>query len=94
MFRVRLFDLGIQIYLDSEAVVGGDYTFWDPTNGQRLWRAKPRPLKVSPPYGCSDLEAKKWNGRKAADERRWFVQHVCGVKAAEVVDERRRREGA
>jgi hypothetical protein len=49
---------------------------------------------VPPPYGCSDLEAKKWDGGKAADERRWFVQHVCGLTAAEIVEERRRQKGA
>jgi hypothetical protein len=94
VFKVCLFDCGSQIYLAPDAVVGGDYTFWDPTNGQLLWRAKPRPLKVSPPYGCSELEAKQWDGHKAADERQWFVQHVCGLTAAEVVEERRRRKGA
>jgi hypothetical protein len=94
VFRVHLLGRSIRIDLDPESVIGGDYTFWDPTYGQQLWRAKPRPATVSPPYDISDKNLGEWDGRKAADGRRWFVQHLCGLTAEQVVAERRQRKGA
>lgn len=94
VYRVRLQDGGTRIDLDPQPVIGGTYTFWNPTYGQQLWLCKPRPVRALPPRGCFGQEAKEWDGRKAADGRRWFVQHVCGLTAAEVVEERRRRKGA
>ncbi|MFI7147137.1 hypothetical protein ACIBO2_19645 [Nonomuraea sp. NPDC050022] len=94
VIRVHLLGRSIRIDLDPEPVIAGEYTFWDPTYGQQLWRAKPRPATVSPPFGGSRQETEEWDGRKAADDRRWFVQHVCGLTAAQVVEERRRRKGA
>ncbi|MET7330589.1 hypothetical protein [Nonomuraea sp. NPDC005650] len=100
--RAHLFDRcgGIRILLDPTPVVGGDYTYWNPiysrnpTYSGQPWRATSRPVKVPVPLGMSEEDAKQWDGKGAADGRGWFVQHVCGLTAEQVVDERRRRKSA
>ncbi|MEV4352957.1 hypothetical protein [Nonomuraea sp. NPDC049625] len=96
VFGVYLFDHGrLKIDLDLKPVVGGDYTYWNPTYGTgQHWRATYRPAKVSPPLNMSDQDAKQWDGEKAANERSWFVRHVCGLTAAQIVQERHRRKSA
>jgi hypothetical protein len=96
VFGVYLLDHGrLKIDLHPEPVVGGDYTYWNPTygNGQH-WLATHRPVKVSPPLNMPKPDAKQWDGKQAANERPWFVQHVCGLTAAQIVQERRHRKGA
>ncbi|WP_431928695.1 hypothetical protein [Nonomuraea jabiensis] len=93
-------DYSVRILLDPTPVVGGEYTFWNPTynpnplHSGQPWRAAYRPVKVPPPYGMSDDDAMRWDGTKAADGRVWFVQHVCGLTAEQIVMERRQRKGA
>ncbi|MFI6744519.1 hypothetical protein ACIBI9_67760 [Nonomuraea sp. NPDC050451] len=96
MFGVYLFDHGrLIINLDLEPVVGGDYTYWNPTYGTgQHWRATYRPAKVSPPLNRPEQDTKQWDGKQAANERPWFVQHVCGLTAAQIIQERRRQKGA
>ncbi|MFI7640585.1 hypothetical protein [Nonomuraea sp. NPDC049400] len=97
MIKARLFDHnGLHIDLDPEAVIGGDYTYWNPTyeHDPQIWRASYRPVKVAPPLNISNKDLKRWDGRKAANGRRWYVEHVCGLTAAQIVEERRRRKSA
>ncbi|MFC7588833.1 hypothetical protein ACFQYP_37915 [Nonomuraea antimicrobica] len=96
VIMVYLFDRGgIRIDLDPEPVVGGNYTFWNPTYGrQKIWRAKSRPTTVPPPRDLPEHLRRQWNGEKVADSRTWFVQHVCGLTAAQIVAERRARLSA
>lgn len=90
VFRAHLFDhKRLRIDLDPKPVVGGEYTCWNPTNGSdQHWRATYRPAKVSPPLNMPEQDAQQWDGKKAANERSWFVQHVCGLTAAQIVQER------
>ncbi|MET9244899.1 hypothetical protein [Nonomuraea sp. NPDC003709] len=97
MIKVYLFDRGgLRIDLDPEAVVGGDYTYWNPTyeRDPQIWRATYRPIKVAAPLNISNQDLKDWDGRKAANSRRWYVEHVCGLTAAQIVAGRRRRRSA
>ncbi|SDJ35541.1 hypothetical protein [Nonomuraea jiangxiensis] len=82
------------IRLDPEPVVGGHYTFWNPTYDRnvRRWLGKPRPEKVSPPDNLSAKQKLAWDGRAEADRRPWYVEHRCGKTAAQIVEEWQRRE--
>ncbi|MER7363554.1 hypothetical protein [Nonomuraea wenchangensis] len=92
ILAAHLFATGRKIELDTETVVGGDFTFWSPSyGGQMVWRAQPRPATVPPPIDAPDEVVAQWDGRKAADGRKWFVEHQCGKTAAEIVEERRRQ---
>ncbi|TDD00561.1 hypothetical protein E1292_28305 [Nonomuraea deserti] len=97
MIKVYLFDrAGLHIDLDPEAVVGGDYTFWNPTYAcdVQIWRAAYRPVEVEQPLNISHEDFKVWDGREGANSRRWHVEHVCGLTAAQIVAGRRRRRSA
>ncbi|MGW0803025.1 hypothetical protein [Nonomuraea sp. NPDC002799] len=92
MVAAVLIGHGIQVRLDPEAVVGGHFTYWNPTydgNSQHLL-AEHRPQRVPPPINASRGERESWDGEKAAGERKWFVRHVCGRTAAQIVAELRR----
>ncbi|MFK4037608.1 hypothetical protein ACI2LC_17600 [Nonomuraea wenchangensis] len=92
VIAAHLFGTGHRIELDTTPVVGGDYSFWSPSyGGAMVWRAQPRPATVSPPMDAPEEVVAQWDGRQAADGRKWFVEHRCGRTAAEIVEERRRR---
>ncbi|MGW0807425.1 hypothetical protein [Nonomuraea sp. NPDC002799] len=93
MVAAVLLGHGKRILLDPEAVVGGHFTYWNPTydgNSQHLL-AKHRPQRVPPPLNASDEERELWDGEEVAGLRKWFVQHMCGKTAVQVVRELRRR---
>ncbi|MFG1617352.1 hypothetical protein ACGFI3_31705 [Nonomuraea wenchangensis] len=78
--------------LDTDPVVGGDFSVWSPSySGATVWRAQPRPAEVRPPFDAPQEVVDQWDGRLAAAGRKWFVEHQCGRTSEQVVEERRRQ---
>ncbi|MFI7633470.1 hypothetical protein [Nonomuraea sp. NPDC049400] len=81
---------GVRIVLDAIPVVGGDFATWplgyDPDN-LRLLAAR-RPARVNAPYDMPATLKPQFDGYSAANERAWYVEHVHGVSAAEIVERR------
>ncbi|TDE40481.1 hypothetical protein E1295_31775 [Nonomuraea mesophila] len=82
---------GLRIVLDATPVPGGDYATWpigyDPGN-LRLLAAR-RPRQVATPFDLPEHLQATWDGYAKANERSWYVEHVHGVSAAEIVNNRR-----
>lgn len=86
---------GFQITLNGTAVVGGDYATGSVGNhSMRVQIAYPRPRAVSPPVGLEGEERLCWDGRAAADERRWYVRHEHNRTSTEIVEARRKKRAA
>ncbi|MEV0626019.1 hypothetical protein [Nonomuraea wenchangensis] len=87
-----VFGTGHRIELDTTPVVGGDFTVWSPSYGGAMtWLTKPRPADVRPPIDAPQEVVAQWDGRLAADGRKWFVEHRCGRTAEQIVEDRRRQ---
>lgn len=87
VMRAVLFDRSGHISLDPKPVVGGDYKLWYVLVGastQLIWRAAARPSEVSPPPNMPDELRDEWDGKLAADSRKWYVPHECGKPAEKI----------
>lgn len=79
---------GDRIQLDATPVVGGDITMWPHGNLYSMkWLCRARPASVPPPRAWKRMC--NWDGEAAADAREWFVKHVHGKTAAEIVEQRK-----